>query len=52
MVEAKEEMTVPHSKPKIAPAARVRIAAPGRDRPVMMIYRKKKETTDVNGSRS
>ena len=32
--EAKDTSSVPHSRPKIAPAARVITAAPGSDRPV------------------
>ena len=34
MVEANETITVPHSRPKIAPPASVITAAPGSDSPV------------------
>ncbi len=34
IVEAKETMTVPQSRPKTAPPASVRMAAPGSDSPV------------------
>ena len=42
MVLAKETMTVPSANPKMAPAARVRMAAPGRERPVTATYRARK----------
>ncbi len=35
MVLAKETITVPSANPKMAPAAKVRMAAPGRESPVM-----------------
>ena len=34
-VDAKETMTVPHGSPNTAPPARVMMAAPGRDSPVI-----------------
>ena len=34
-VDAKETATLPHNSPNTAPPARVRMAAPGRDSPVI-----------------
>ena len=42
MLEANDTITVPQSRPKMAPAAKVMIAAPGRDRPVTATYARKK----------